>query len=158
MFVAPGLYENERRMALPFVVVSTLLFFSGCLFGYFGAFPFVFDYFIGLEADYVVTSWTMQNVFAFMSRLYIAFGVAFELPIVILFLTLAGIVTPAGLARGRPYAVVGMFVVGAILTPPDVVSQVFLALPLLVLYESGIWVSRIVARRRGRRLEGATAD
>ncbi len=157
MFVAPGLYANERKLALPFVLVTTLLFFAGCVFGYFVAFPFVFEYFIGLEADYVVTSWTMQNVFAFMSRLYLAFGIAFELPVGILFLTLAGIVTPAGLARGRPYAVVVMFVVSAILTPPDVVSQILLAVPLLVLYESGIWASRLVARR-GRKLQGATAE
>ena len=136
---------------------ATLLFFSGCVFGYFVAFPFIFEYFIGLEANYVVTSWTMQNVFAFMSRLYLAFGIAFELPVVILFLTLAGIVTPAGLARSRPYAVVLMFVVAALLTPPDVVSQLLLAAPLLILYESGIWVSYLVARR-GRNLEGATAE
>ncbi len=136
MFVAPGLYANERRLAL----------------------PFVFDYFIQLEAEYVVTSWTMQNVFTFLSRLYLAFGIAFELPVAILFLTLAGIVTPATLARGRPYAVVGMFVVAAILTPPDIVSQILLAVPLLLLYESGIWISRLVARRRSRTLEGATAE
>ena len=158
MFVAPGLYANERRLALPFVIVTTLLFLSGCVFGYFVAFPFVFDYFIQLEAEYVVTSWTMQNVFTFLSRLYLAFGIAFELPVAILFLTLAGIVTPATLARGRPYAVVLMFVVAAILTPPDIVSQILLAVPLLLLYESGIWISRLVARRRSRTLEGATAE
>jgi sec-independent protein translocase protein TatC len=152
-FVAPGLYQNERRLALPFVLSATLLFFTGCIFGYFVAFPFVFEYFLGLEADYVETAWTMQNVFGFMSRLYLAFGIAFELPIAILFLSMAGIVTPQRLARGRPYAVVIMFVAGAILTPPDVVSQILLALPLLALYESGIWLSYIVTRRRSRVLE-----
>ncbi len=157
-FVAPGLYANERRLALPFVLATTLLFFAGCAFGHFIAFPFVFEYFLSLEADYVVTSWTMQNVFGFVSRLYMAFGIAFELPIAILFLSLAGIVTPRGLARGRPYAVVVMFVVAAVLTPPDVVSQILLAFPLLLLYESGIWISRVVARREPRRVESVAVD
>ncbi len=147
-FVAPGLYPNERRFALPFVAVTTALFAAGCAFGYVIAFPSVFEYFLGLEADYVVTSWTTQNIFAFMSRLYVAFGLAFQLPVAMFFLALAGIVTPQALARGRRYALVIMFVAAAILTPPDIVSQVLLALPLIVLYESGIWVSWLVLRRR----------
>jgi sec-independent protein translocase protein TatC len=146
-FIAPGLYPQERRFALPFVSATTLLFLGGCVFGYFVAFPFVFEYFLALEADYVTTAWTTRNIFAFMSRLYIAFGVAFQLPIAMFFLSVAGIVTPASLARGRRYAFVGMFIAGAILTPPDVVSQILLAMPLMVLYESGIWVSRLVVRR-----------
>lgn len=154
-FVAPGLYRNERRLVLPFVLATTVLFLGGCVFGYFVAFPFVFEYFLALEADYVTTSWTMQNVFAFMSRLYLAFGIAFQLPIAILLLSIAGVVTPSSLARGRPYAVVGMFALGAILTPPDVVSQILLAFPLLLLYESGIWISRIVSRPHKERPEAA---
>jgi sec-independent protein translocase protein TatC len=154
-FIAPGLYPQERRFALPFVSATTLLFLGGCLFGYFVAFPFVFEYFLSLEADYVTTSWTTQNIFGFMSRLYIAFGVAFQLPVAMFFLSVAGIVTPAALARGRRYAFVGMFIVGAILTPPDVVSQILLAMPLMVLYESGIWISRLVLRRNEKaRLAG----
>jgi sec-independent protein translocase protein TatC len=147
-FVAPGLYRNERRFALPFVTTTTLLFFAGCVFGYLVAFPFVFEYFLKLEASYVITSWTMQNVFGFMARLYLAFGIAFELPVVILLLSIAGIVTPRMLSRGRPYAVIAMFALGAILTPPDVVSQILLAVPLLLLYESGIWISYLVTGRR----------
>ncbi len=147
-FVAPGLYKNERRLVFPFVLATTLLFFAGCAFGYFIAFPFVFEYFLTLEAEYVTTSWSMQNVFGFISRLYLAFGIAFELPVAILILSLAGIVTPRTLARGRPYAVVVMFALGAVLTPPDVISQILLAVPLLILYESGIWISRLVVRRR----------
>lgn len=147
-FVAPGLYPGERRWALPFVVTTTSLFLVGCGFGYVVAFPFVFDYFLSLETGFVVTSWTTKNVFGFMSRLYLAFGLAFQLPIAMFFLSLAGVVTPASLARGRKFAVVGMFVAAAILTPPDVVSQVLLALPLMLLYESGIWISRLAIRRR----------
>jgi sec-independent protein translocase protein TatC len=157
-FVAPGLYQNEKRFVMPFVLATTGLFFAGAVFGYLIAFPFVFDYFLSLEAGYVTTSWTMQNVFAFMSRLYLAFGIAFELPIAIFFLSLAGIVTPESLARGRKFAIVIMFAAGAILTPPDVVSQVMLALPLIVLYESGILIARIVGRRRSRSLQPAASD
>ena len=147
-FVAPGLYPSERRFAAPFVIVTTGLFLAGCLFGYTVAFPFVFEYFLSLEADYVTTSWTTQNIFSFMARLYLAFGISFQLPVAMFFLSVAGVVSPERLARGRRYAFVIMFVASAILTPPDVVSQVLLAIPLIVLYESGIWVSRLVARRR----------
>ena len=147
-FISPGLYKNERRFATPFVLATSVLFFGGCAFGYFVAFPYVFEYFLSLEADYVTTSWTTNTVFSFMSRLYLSFGIAFQLPVVMFFLTLAGIVTPDALARGRKYSIVVMFAASAILTPPDVVSQVMLALPLCVLYESGIWISRAVARRR----------
>jgi sec-independent protein translocase protein TatC len=147
-FVAPGLYDTEKRFAIPFVGSSVLLFFGGCTFGYLLAFPFVFEYFLSLEADFIETSWTTREIFSFMSRLYLSFGVAFQLPVAIFFLALAGIVTPDKLASGRKYAVVIMFVGGAILTPPDVVSQVALAVPLVLLYESGIWVSRLVLSRR----------
>ena len=157
-FVGPALYKAERRFAIPFVLATTLLFFSGALFGYFVAFPFVFEYFLSLESDIVRTSWSVQAIFAFMSRLYLAFGIAFQLPVAIFFFSLAGIVTPDRLAKSRPYAVVIMFVVGAVLTPPDIVSQISLALPLLVLYESGIWVSRLVIRRRGAAPEAPPAD
>ena len=149
-FVSPGLYSHERRLALPFVLSTSLLFAAGALFGYFIAFPFVFEYFLSLESEMVRTSWTVQTVLAFMSRLYLAFGLAFQLPVAIFFLSLAGIVTPEVLSRGRKYAIVIMFAVGAIITPPDVVSQVMLALPLWALYESGIWLSRFVIRRRRR--------
>jgi len=110
----------------------------------------VFEFFLSLQADYVTPAWTTQAIFSFMSRLYLSFGLAFQLPIVIFFLSLAGITSPDALARGRKYAVVVMFAAGAILTPPDVVSQVALAAPLIVLYEAGILISRLVIRRRDR--------
>jgi sec-independent protein translocase protein TatC len=157
-FIAPGLYKNERRFALPFVLSTTLLFFSGAGFGYFVAFPFVFDYFLGLEADYVTTSWSMQNTFAFMWRLYLAFGIAFQLPVAIFFLSLAGVVSPRTLSRGRMYAIPAMFIVGAVLTPPDVVSQIMLALPMILLYELGVGISFLVVRRRERETADATTD
>ena len=147
-FISPGLYSNERRFALPFVLSTTLLFFGGATFGYFVAFPFVFTYFLSLESEIIRTMWSVQNVFSFMARLYLAFGIAFQLPVAIFFLSVAGIVHPDGLVRGRKYAIVIMFAASAIITPPDVVSQVVLALPLWALYEIGILLSRSVVRRR----------
>ncbi|TDJ03147.1 MAG: twin-arginine translocase subunit TatC [Deltaproteobacteria bacterium] len=157
-FVSPGLYKNERRFAMPFVLATSMLFFSGCAFGYFVAFPNVFEYFLSLEADYVTTSWTTNTLFSFMSRLYLAFGISFQLPVVMFFLALAGITRPEALARGRKYAVVVMFAASAVLTPPDIVSQVMLALPLCVLYESGIWISRVVVRRQSESATPSAAE
>ena len=149
-FVSPGLYAKERRFALPFVLSTTVLFAVGCSFGYFLAFPTIFDWFLSLEADYVSTSWTTQAVFSFVSRLYIVFGLAFELPIVIVFLALAGIVTPDTLSRSRRYAILCNFIAAAVLTPADPASQIMLAVPLMLLYESGIWAARLLVRRRER--------
>ncbi len=149
-FVSPGLYAKERRFALPFVLSTTVLFVVGCSFGYFLAFPIIFDWFLSLEADYVTTSWTTQAVFSFVSRLYIVFGLAFELPIVIVFLALAGIVTPDALSRSRRYAILCNFIAAAVLTPADPASQFMLAVPLMLLYESGIWTARLLVRRRER--------
>lgn len=147
-FVAPGLYQNERRFALPFVVFTSLLFFTGCAFGYFIAFPPAVQWLLSLEADFVRASWTTQTVFAFMARLYLAFGLAFELPIVLVFLSIAGVITPATLARQRKYAVLIMFVAAAILTPQDIASQVLLAIPLCLLYEASIWIARALTPAR----------
>ena len=147
-FVAPGLYERERRFALPFVLSASVLFATGCAFGYFIAFPQAIQFLLNLEADYVQQAWTMQAVFSFMARLYLAFGMAFELPIVLIFLAVAGIVAPQTLARQRKYAILILFVVAAVLTPQDVASQILLAIPLCLLYEISIWLSYALVRRR----------
>jgi sec-independent protein translocase protein TatC len=150
-FVAPGLYPRERRFALPFVLIATGLFAAGCAFGYFTAFPQVFKWLLALEADYVETAWTTQTVFGFMARLYVGFGVAFELPVVLVLLALAGVVTPAQLAHWRRYAILALFTAAAILTPsPDAISQMLLAVPLCLLYESSIWISYLILGRRQR--------
>jgi len=147
-FVAPGLYSNERRLALPFVISTTVLFLLGDAFGHQVAFPVMFRYFVSLESDLITNQWTASEVFGFMARMYLAFGISFQLPVIMVFLTTAGVVTPEQLANSRKYAIVVMFVIGAILTPPDVVSQIMLSVPLVVLYESGILASRILRRRR----------
>jgi sec-independent protein translocase protein TatC len=148
MFVAPGLYPNERRFALPFVLGSSLLFAAGCAFGYFLAFPKVFEFFLGLDTPFIETAWTTQTVFAFMSRLYLAFGLAFELPVVLVLLSVAGVIAPGSLASWRKYAILVMFIIAAIITPPDAVSQVMLAIPLCLLYEASIWIARVLVGRR----------
>ncbi len=153
-FVAPGLYANEKRFAAPFVISTTLLFVCGCAFGYFIAFPTMFEYFLSLESDAIRTMWSVATVFSFVSQLYLAFGVAFQLPVVIFFLVVAGVVSPEAFASSRRYAIVAMFVVGAILTPPDAVSQIMLSIPLIALYEAGLLAGRIALRRKASRTAG----
>lgn len=148
-FVAPGLYANEKKMIVPFVLVSTLLFIGGAVFGYSIVFPIMFSFFTGFDSDFVRSAWTMREVFSFTTRLFLAFGIAFELPVFVFFLSLSGVVTAKQLLAGTPYAVLGVFVTAAMLTPPDWISQIFLALPMVGLYLLGVLVAWIFGRRRG---------
>ena len=147
-FIAPGLYDKEKRVALPFVLASTLLFLVGCGFGHQVVFPLMFQFFQGFESEFVVAAWTMREVFGLTTRLFLAFGFAFELPVLVVFLALAGIVEARQLLTWSPYAVLLAFVVGAILTPADVVSQVFLAVPLVGLYFLGVGAAFLFAPKR----------
>jgi sec-independent protein translocase protein TatC len=156
-FVAPGLYVNEKKAIVPFVVVSTILFVGGATFGYVMVFPLMFDFFTSFDSAFVVSAWTMREVFAFTTRLFLAFGVAFEMPVFVFFLSITGIVTARQLLRGTPYAVLAVFVTAAILTPPDWVSQVFLALPMIVLYLVGVGVAFIFGGSRRSEREAAEA-
>jgi len=140
-FVAPGLYPAEKHAIVPFVAVSTLLFIAGAVFGYTMVFPLMFNFFTQFDSDFVRSAWTMREVFALTTRLFLAFGVAFELPVVVFFLSMAGIVDAPTLFRGTRYAILGVFVMAAILTPPDWVSQVFLAVPMIALYLLGVGVA-----------------
>ena len=146
-FIAPGLYQNERKFVVPFVVISTLLFVGGAFFGYSVVFPIMFSFFTGFDSDFVRSAWTMREVFALTTRLFLAFGIAFELPVVVFFLSLSGIVTAKQLFKGTPYAVLAVFVAAAVLTPPDWVSQVFLALPMIGLYLLGVLVAWFFGKR-----------
>jgi sec-independent protein translocase protein TatC len=147
-FVAPGLYPSEKRTALPFVIASTLLFLGGAAFGHTFVFGLIYQFFAGFSSDYVRAAWTMQEVFSMSVNLLLAFGLGFELPILIYFLAAAGLVEPRALLRGAKYGLLGSFIAGAILTPPDVVSQVFLATPLFVLYLLGVGAAYLFAPRR----------
>jgi len=147
-FIAPGLYPSERNAIAPFVGVSTLLFCGGAFFGYSMVFPLMFEFFTQFDSEFVQSAWTMREVFALTTRLFLAFGVAFELPVLVFFLSVAGIVDAPTLLRGTPYAVLGVFVAAALLTPPDWVSQIFLAVPMILLYLLGVAVAYLFGGAR----------
>jgi sec-independent protein translocase protein TatC len=150
-FVAPGLYPSEKNAIVPFVLVSTLLFAGGAIFGYTQIFPVMFDFFVAFDNEFVESAWTMSEVFSLTTRMFLAFGVAFELPVVVFFLSAAGIVEAKALWRGTPYAVLGIFIVAAILTPtPDWVSQVLLGVPMVALYLLGVAVAHFFGSPRKR--------
>jgi len=142
MFMVPALYKKERKYLIPFIVVSSVLFLGGALFGYFVVFPYGFKFFIGLATEDIQALPSVKQYFSFSIRLLLAFGVVFELPVVVFFLTKIGIVNPELMKKNRKFAILGSFAVSAILTPPDVATQVMMALPLIILYEISIFVSK----------------
>jgi sec-independent protein translocase protein TatC len=158
MFVAPGLYQNEKRYVIPFVVSSTILFVGGALFGYFVVFPFGFKFFMGFANEYVKALPSVKQYFSFSVKLLFAFGIVFELPVVIFFLSRMGVVTPDLLKRQRKYAILLTFALAAILTPPDVITQCMMAGPLILLYEIGILVARIGQKRKKERASADDAE
>ncbi|KQT36841.1 twin-arginine translocase subunit TatC [Methylophilus sp. Leaf414] len=141
-FVAPGLYAHEKRMMLPLLVASLFLFFIGMAFAYFAVFPVVFGFLIGSAPQGVAVMTDIAEYLDFVIGLFMAFGFAFEVPVAVVLMALMGWVTLEQLKEARSYVVVGAFVVGAIFTPPDIVSQFMLAIPLWILYESGLLVVR----------------
>jgi sec-independent protein translocase protein TatC len=148
-FVAPGLYPSEKRLAVPFVLASTLLFVTGALFGHQLVFPIMFAFLSNFENDFVQAAWTMHEVFSITTSMFLAFGASFELPVVVFFLANAGIVSIRGLLRGFPYAVLINFIVAAVLTPStDWVSQTLLAVPMCALYLIGVAAAWMFGRRR----------
>jgi sec-independent protein translocase protein TatC len=137
-FIAPGLYQHEKRFAAPMVVLSTLLFLIGMAFAYFLVFPVVFGFIAGTAPEGVAVMTDIGNYLDFVITLFLAFGIAFEVPVAVVILVRMGMVNVATLKEIRSYVIVGAFVAGAILTPPDVISQFMLAVPLWLLYEAGI--------------------
>jgi sec-independent protein translocase protein TatC len=147
-FVAPGLYKRERRLASPLLVSALLLFYIGCAFAYFIVLPAVFAFLQRVTPPGVAMMTDISAYLDFVLVIFLAFGVSFELPVALVILVLLGWVTPAQLREWRGYAIVGIFIVAAVLTPPDVVSQLLLALPMIALYELGIIAARMVAPNR----------
>ncbi len=143
-FVAPGLYAHEKRFVLPLVVTSTLLFLTGMAFAYFLVFPVVFGFIVGVAPQGVTVMTDIGNYLDFVIGMFLAFGIAFEVPVVVVLLVKLGMVSIEKLKEIRSYVIVGAFVVGAIFTPPDVVSQIMLAVPLWILYEAGIIAARLM--------------
>ena len=148
-FVAPGLYRREKSLVLPLIVSSTGLFYVGMAFAYFVVFPLMFAFFNAVAPTGVTVMTDISRYLDFVVKIFIAFGLAFEVPVVTLLLVRAGMTTPAQLASKRPYIIVGAFVVGMVLTPPDVLSQVLLALPVWLLFEVGLLLTRLVKPATG---------
>lgn len=148
MFIAPGLYQHEKRYIIPFIFFSTILFVGGALFGYFIVFPMGFKFFLGYSNEYIQALPSVKNYFSLSYKLLLAFGIVFQLPLLIYFLSKMGVVTVDFLRRRRPFAVLAAFIIGAILTPPDIISQFMMAIPLIILYEIGIIVAVIGGKKK----------
>ncbi len=143
-FVAPGLYLHERRLALPLLVSSTALFYLGMAFAYYVVFPVLFGFFTHTAPVGVTVMTDINHYLDFVLSMFVAFGVVFEIPVATVLLLSTGVVTRTQLLTLRPYIIVGCFVVGALLTPPDVLSQVMLAVPMWLLFELGLWAGRFI--------------
>jgi sec-independent protein translocase protein TatC len=146
-FVAPGLYENERKMVLPLLVASTLLFFLGIVFAYFVVFPLIFQFLAHAAPEGVTVMTDISSYLDFVLKLFFAFGIAFEVPIATLLLIWTGVSSIESLTEKRPYIIVGAFVIGMLLTPPDVISQTLLAVPVWLLFESGLLCARFLPKK-----------
>ena len=146
-FVAPGLYQREKRLATPLLVSAVGLFYAGCAFAFYVVLPSVFGFLAAIKPEGVAIMTDINAYLDFVLVIFLAFGVSFELPVALVILVLLGWVTPEQLRAGRGYAIVGIFVVAAVITPPDVVSQLLLAVPMCLLYEAGIIAARILGRR-----------
>lgn len=147
-FIAPGLYKHEKRLAVPLLASSIVLFYAGMAFAYFVVFPLVFGFFTSTAPAGVAVMTDINKYLDFVLTLFMAFGLAFEIPIATILLVLAGVVDVAKLKHIRPYVVVGCFVIGMVLTPPDVISQALLAIPMWLLYEVGILFSMLIKKRK----------
>ncbi|MBS0213773.1 MAG: twin-arginine translocase subunit TatC [Proteobacteria bacterium] len=145
-FVAPGLYKHEKKAALPLLVSATTLFYGGCAFAYFIVLPMAFRFLVAVTPEGVSMMTDIGHYLNFVGVMFIAFGASFELPVAVVILVLLGWVTPKQLVAARPYAILGNSVVAALITPPDAVSMLMLAIPLCLLYEVGVLAARAIAR------------
>ncbi|RTR37788.1 twin-arginine translocase subunit TatC [Shewanella canadensis] len=146
-FIAPGLYKHEKRLMMPLLASSTLLFYLGIAFTYYIVFPVVFGFFTSVAPEGVQVATDISSYLNFVLKLFFAFGLAFEIPIAVILLCWAGVTTPEELKAKRPYIVVGAFVVGMMLTPPDIISQTMLAIPMLILFEGGLIAARFYSKK-----------
>ncbi len=154
-FIAPGLYHDERELALPLLISSVVLFYAGLAFCYFLVFPLVFQFFTSTTPEGVSMMTDIGKYLDFVLGMFLAFGLAFEVPVATIILVLMGVFTPQQLVEKRSYVIVGAFIIGMILSPPDVFSQTLLAVPMWLLFEVGVFVSRIIVRRKQEREHSA---
>ena len=148
-FIAPGLYTHEKRLIGPLLFSSIFLFYAGGLFAYYVVFPLVFQFLTSTAPEGVTIATDISLYLDFVIKMFFAFGVAFEVPVVTVLLILTGMTSPEKLAHARPYIIVGAFVIGMLLTPPDVISQTLLAVPMWLLYELGVWIGALILKGRG---------
>ena len=148
MFLAPALYQKEKRYIIPFVFFSSILFVTGSLFGYFIVFPYGFKFFVSFATEEIQALPSVKQYFSFAIRLLLAFGLVFEMPIVVLFMTKIGLITPESMKKFRKFAILCSFILSAILTPPDVATQLMMALPIIILYELSIFLSKAIYRKK----------
>lgn len=153
-FIAPGLYRREKRLIYPLMVSSSLLFYLGMAFAYFVVFPLMFRFFNAVAPEDVAIMTDISRYLDFVLKIFFAFGIAFEVPIATILMVWAGFTTPAALAAKRPYVIVGVFVIGMLLTPPDVISQTLLAVPMWALFELGVVFSRYYVRDADEEVAG----
>ena len=147
-FISPGLYPEEKKYVIPFVIVSTIFFVAGVSFGYFIVFPFGFKFFIGFQNDYIKALPTLKQYLGFSMKLLFAFGIVFEMPVIMYFLAKIKLVNSSMLTINRKYTILLIFVAAAILTPPDVFTQILMAFPLIILYELSIIIVKFVEKNR----------
>ena len=152
-FVAPGLYKHEKKAVVPLLVSSSILFYLGILFAYYVVFPIIFAFFTGTAPEGVAVMTDINAYLSFVLKLFFAFGIAFEVPIATVLLVKAGATTPESLAAKRPYIIVSAFVVGMFLTPPDVFSQTMLAIPVWILFEIGLYFSKLTQAKKVKKEE-----
>ena len=147
-FLAPGLYDNEKRLIMPLIIFSVLLFYAGIAFCYFVVFPLIFDFFVSMAPEGVTVMTDISSYLNFILKLFIAFGIVFEIPIAIILLIRSGSITPESLESKRPYIIVSCFVIGMLLTPPDIISQILLAIPMWLLYELGLLIGKNLLKNK----------
>ncbi len=158
MFVAPGLYQKERRLLVPIVFLSSVFFVGGALFGYFIVFPFGFKFFLGFASETIQPLPSMKEYLSFSAKLLLAFGLVFELPLIITFLAKLGLVSVDFLKKNRKYALILFFAGSAILTPPDVVTQIMMAFPLMLLYEISIIGARVFGKEKAKESDKVVSE
>ena len=158
MFIAPALYRHEKRLVLPLVVSSTLLFYAGLVFSFYIVFPVIFGFLAGVGPDSVNFAPDIQYYLDFILKVSFAFGVAFEVPVVTILLIIFGVTTPQKLKKNRSYIIVGSFVIGMILTPPDVISQFLIAIPIWLLFEAGLIFSSFFRVRESDKQRSAKSS
>ena len=154
-FISPGLYQHEKKFAIPLLLSSILLFYAGIAFAYFVVLPLVFGFFTGIGPEGISFMPDISNILDFSLKIFFAFGIAFEIPVATFLMVLSGMTTVESLSGKRPYIFLGCFVVGMLVTPPDVISQTILALPMYLLFEAGVLASRLI---RTQEAETSEAD